>query len=263
MIRSKQFSVVFLLIVGLVAVSTSSAGAAIVASGNVEPDDPASWTSSTIGYIGKTADGSVSVDDGSDLVSNYVYLGFNSSVSGTATITGSGSTWTNTGSSYSTFFVGYAGSGSLSITGGATVSNSWGYIGYGSGSTGVVTVDGSGSRWANSKNLYIGQSGSGTLSITGGAAVSSSYNSYIGYGSSSTGIVTVDGPGSTWTNSNDLIVGYGGSGTLHITGGATVSVDDSTFVGYSSVPTGLIDFGSAGGGTLSTKTLCAPPPQNF
>ena len=34
--------------------------------------------------------------------------------------------------------------------------------------------------------------------------------------------MTVDGPGSTWTNSGTLYVGYGGSGTLNITSGGNV-----------------------------------------
>ena len=46
------------------------------------------------------------------------------------------------------------------------------YIGYGTGSAGVVTVDGFGSTWSNSGNLYVGYSGSGMLSITNGGSVS-------------------------------------------------------------------------------------------
>ena len=47
-----------------------------------------------------------------------------------------------------------------------------GYIGTVSGSTGVVTVAGTGSTWTNSGDLYVGNSGNGTLNITGGGAVS-------------------------------------------------------------------------------------------
>ena len=41
--------------------------------------------------------------------------------------------------------------------------------------------------------------------------------------SSSTSAATVDGPGSTWTSSADLYVGYAGSGTLTIVNGGTVN----------------------------------------
>jgi len=104
------------------------------------------------------------------------------------TVSGTGSNWTNSGDVY----VGYSGSGTLNITGGAAVSNnnySYCHIGYDSGSTGVVTVNGAGSTW-NSGYLYVGYYGSGTLNITGGGAVSTnSDNCYIGYNSDMTGVV--------------------------------------------------------------------------
>jgi T5SS/PEP-CTERM-associated repeat protein len=54
---------------------------------------------------------------------------------------------------------------------------------------------------------------------------------YIGYGVGSTGAVTVEGPGSTWTNSSELFVGYNGSGTLNITNGGAVGSDEA-YLGY-------------------------------
>jgi T5SS/PEP-CTERM-associated repeat protein len=73
-------------------------------------------------------------------------------------------------------------------------------------------VDGSGSSW-NSSDLTVGNSGNGTLNITGGGAVST-YSADIGYESGATGVVAVDGPGSTWNSSYDLTVGRSGNGTL-------------------------------------------------
>ena len=58
------------------------------------------------------------------------------------------------------------------------------------------------------------------VNITGGAEVRNS-RGYVGRYFDSTGVVTVDGAGSTWTN-GDLRVGNRGSGTLNVTGGATV-----------------------------------------
>ena len=47
-------------------------------------------------------------------------------------------------------------------------------------------------------------------------------------------MVTVDGAGSTWTNSGDLYVGnYYGSGTLSITNGGSVS-NANGYIGCSS-----------------------------
>jgi T5SS/PEP-CTERM-associated repeat protein len=66
--------------------------------------------------------------------------------------------------------------------------------------------------------------GGGTLNITGGGEVSSSGSGNIGYYSGSTGQVTVNGTGSTWTHSGNLSVGTWGSGTLNVTGGGLVNV---------------------------------------
>ena len=63
---------------------------------------------------------------------------------------------------------GYSGTGTMSISDASIVESNKGYIGYKSGSTGLVSVNGSGSSWANSSELYIGKEGNGTLEITGG-----------------------------------------------------------------------------------------------
>ena len=52
----------------------------------------------------------------------------------------------------------------------------------------------------NNKYVYIGKTGYGTLDITNGGAVGNR-NGFIGYDSLATGEVTVNGAGSTWTNS--------------------------------------------------------------
>ena len=159
-------------------------------------------------------------------------------------------------------YVGNSGSGVLNITNGGAVSSDWGYIGYSSGSTGVVTVDGTGSTWTNRLSLYIGYKGSGVLNITGGGAVNNGWYSYIGYSAGSTGEVTVDGAGSTWwTTGNYPIVGYSGKGTLNITGGGAVSSSKSwDFIGYNSGSTGEVTVDGVGSiwtniGNLSVGTF--------
>ena len=57
------------------------------------------------------------------------------------------------------------------------------------------------------RDLYVGYFGNGTLTIRNGGAVSNGFG-FIGVDSGSTGAATVDGAGSTWTNSGDLYVGY-------------------------------------------------------
>ncbi len=114
--------------------------------------------------------------------------------------------------------VGASGTGTLSITNGGSVSNSLGLVGNSAGSSGAVTVDGTGSRWVNSSNITIGRFGTGTLSITNGGSVSSLGGTVANFTGSS-GTVTVDGVGSSWTISSTLNVG----GTLSITNGGSVS----------------------------------------
>jgi len=71
--------------------------AGITWSGDVDPANPATWTIDTYGYIGKNAYGTVKVNAGSDLLSGYVSLAYNSGSTGKVTVDGPGSTWTNSG----------------------------------------------------------------------------------------------------------------------------------------------------------------------
>jgi T5SS/PEP-CTERM-associated repeat protein len=233
----------------------STVHAAITWTGNVDPTNPSTWTSSTEAYIGKTAAGTLTVNSGT-ISSSAAYLGYNSGISGSATISGANSQWTN--SSY--LYVGNSGSGTLNVTGGGSVSNYFGCcIGENSGATGVVTVDGAGSKWTVRNNLQVSSYGHGTLNVTNGGSVSNAY-SYIGAYSNSTGVVTIDGANSTWTSNGDLNVGYSGRGTLNVTNGSAVTVSGTTYVAYSPNATGTINFGSSGG-TLTTASLAASPSQ--
>lgn len=128
--------------------------AAITATGDVSPANPSTWTgSSTTGYIGNTGTGSVTVDGGSSLNSEFATIGNQPGSTGVATVTGTGSAWSN---SYG-ITIGSAASGTLNVTASATLrSNASNYagtfdeIGYSTGSTGLVTVDGAGSTWTQS-----------------------------------------------------------------------------------------------------------------
>jgi T5SS/PEP-CTERM-associated repeat protein/autotransporter-associated beta strand protein len=71
-------------------------------------------------------------------------------------------------------------------------------------------------------SLFVGDDANGSLSIATGGEVINGVT-HIAYESGSTGMVTVDGNDSTWTNNGNLRVGYGGTGSLDITAGADVS----------------------------------------
>lgn len=177
--------------------------------------------------IGSNGSGTLNIQAGGQVSSGTSILGEEAGSNGTATVTGTGSKWTNTGG----LNVGFRGSGTLSIEGGGQVSNSSGYVGYGVGNasaTGTATVAGSGLTWTNSGCLYVGYSGGGTLNIQAGGQVSS-VSCYVGY--SGSGAATVTDAGSNWTNSGDL---YVRKGTLNVQAGGQVQCSSgNSYVGNS------------------------------
>jgi T5SS/PEP-CTERM-associated repeat protein len=161
---------------------------------------------------------------------------------------------------------GYMGKGSMMIHDGLAVQSQAGYIGYHAGSTGTVTVNGRGSIWTN-RTLDVGYDGQGTLNITNGGTVKNlDPVTFIGHNFGSTGEVTVDGAGSTLSNTagsdyeGALYVGLSGKGTLNITNGGAVTVPGITYVAANKGSTGLVQFGT-NGGTLSTRSLYFSPSQ--
>ena len=167
-------------------------------------------------------------------------------------------TWTR----WTTATIGDTDYGSLTLDGGSRLESRTGYIGYESGATGVVTVDGVDTNWTTNYILSVGGSGNGTLNISGGATVNDTYMSYplysggIGMGRGSTGRVTVDGAGSTWTSRNGIAVGGHGSGTLEITGGGSVAGSGSfgICIGYEADSTGVVTVSGADS-TLTSDNL--------
>ena len=88
--------------------------------------------------------GTVTVNSG-NLLSSSTYIGYGGTATGVVNISGTGSTWADSGGLYA----GSSGSGTLNITNGGSVSNTTAYIGRVSGAAGTVTVDGNGSTWTN------------------------------------------------------------------------------------------------------------------
>lgn len=208
---------------------------------DIDPADPTTWTSGTLGYIGTTADGSIQVNGGSELLSSDGVLGTDPGSTGKATIAGAGSQWNSTAGLY----VGLSGGGTLSVEEGGRVSSANGHLGYLSDSTGEATITGAGSRWNHTNTLYVGGYGSGTLSVEAGALVSSSY-AVIGLESGSTGTATITGSGSRWNISAWLAVGAYGSGTLSITDDGLVSVAGGLIIDYDADGDDFVNMASGG-----------------
>ena len=168
--------------------------------------------------------------------------------------------------------VGYAGTGSLTISNGASVtttfSNTQEYIGgpTSSSGNGTVTVTGASSKWTitlgSSLNVLVGDTGPGYLYITSGGTVNITRGGLIVGGdngsnpNAAAGTLIIDGAGSTLTGVSGFSVGYQGAGTLKITNGATESFSSVTIGGpgsnASAAGTATID----GSGTqLTVSTL--------
>ena len=207
---------VALVALGLGLLACSTGLAAVTTTGDISDGG----TTSSDFYVGYFGVGTLGINAGSTLTRFSAYIGNNSSSTGTATVTGVGSTWPNNGYLY----VGRYGSGTLNVQAGGQVSNGYnGILGGYSGSTGTATITGTGSMWTNKSTLYIGDYGNGTLNVQAGGQVSCNSYSYLGYDSSSAGTATITGAGSTWTNSGSLYIGKNGSGKLMVADGGLVT----------------------------------------
>lgn len=212
------------------------------------------WINTGNTLIGNRNDGTITITGGGSLTNQAGIIGNNADTDGTVNVGGGTgpSTWTNN----THLVIGQDGTGELNITGNGTVTNTTGYIAYGSTSTGTVNVGGGtgASTWTNSGNLYVATSGTGTMTITGGGTVNNT-NGYIAeQGNSSADVFVGGGTGeSKWINTGHLYVGAVGDGTLTITGGGSVS-NVIGFIGDSAGGSGTVTVGGGTGTSTWTNT---------
>ncbi len=176
-------------------------------------------------HIGETSVGTLAIQNGGSVTSDWAIMGYDPNASGAATVDGVGSRL-----DINQLTVGWRGTGTLNVQSGGSVSSSSAVLGSQYGSSGTMTVDGVGSS-LNSNGLTVGGDGTGTLTIQNGGSVSSgSVNINDGvFSSTSNGTVTVDGAGSS-LDSNELVVGFWGPGTLAIQNGGSVS-SNTAYIG--------------------------------
>lgn len=206
------------------------------------------WTVGSSLKVGSWGTGILLIENGGAVTTNGSYntlLGARSS--GTATVTGAGSTW-DTGDRLS---VGSFGSGTLYIENGGQVTGDDVFVGYYAGSTGSVTVGDAGSLLDIQNELYVGLTGNGTLIIENGAGVSSK-EGIIGQQSSGSGSVIVTGAGSRWDITaggfDSLIIGDFGTGSLTLSDGGVVDLNSGSVVVMDSVnASGVINIGAEAG----------------
>jgi fibronectin-binding autotransporter adhesin len=184
-------------------------------------------------------------------------------VSGTAaTLNVNAGTFAVTGSSGEDLLIGGEGTGTLNVNAGAqatlTSVNGHAVLGDAAGVSGTANVSGAGATWMNTNNnvnagISVGGLGIGMFNITAGGQVNF-YRSYIADGAGSTGIATVSGAGSVWTNREELIVGTLGSGSLTISGGGQV-FDGSSIICANPSADGTANITGAGSKWTQTGDL--------
>lgn len=176
-------------------------------------------------YVGNSGTGRLTIEAGGLVTSASAYVGYHWSATGAVTVAGTGSRWLCSGSLGGYLYVGYTGSGTLTIEDGGYVSSEGGDLGSYSSLPdlfGMVTVTGHGSQWNNSANLAVGRGGNGKLTVEAGGLVNNA-TGYLGQNSSGFGVATVKGTGSRWTNSEALYVGGSGTGKLTVSDGGRVT----------------------------------------
>jgi outer membrane autotransporter protein len=209
------------------------------------------WTNGTTLFVGDEGTGSLTISDGGAVSNTAARIGNAGSSVGTVTVTGPGSSWSNANE----LRVGNFGTGSLSILNGGTVSSANISVGARPTGSGMVTVDGFGSTLSATSEIYVGDEGDGSLTVSNGGTVT---NTFARIGNmatiSGTGTVTVDGAGSTWTNTSEIYVGNEGDGSLTISNGGAVS-NTFGFIGFGAGSTGTVSVTGAGSSWTNADDL--------
>ncbi|HUI08208.1 MAG TPA: hypothetical protein VL486_14505 [Verrucomicrobiae bacterium] len=116
-------------------------------------------------------------------------------------------------------YVGYDRVAQLAVTGGLW-QTATSYIGYNSGSQGLLEFSGGTVTFPDNSRLYIGYNSgaSGQLTMSGGTLLATNTDIYLGYFSGSSGSITLSG-GQLLVPDNALEIGYEGAGQLTVEGG--------------------------------------------
>lgn len=210
------------------------------------------WTNTGNVYVGNNGAGNVYLGSSASATIGELYLGAGSTGAGTVSV-GFGSTLDVTGTTY----VGYAGGGgdgTLTVNTGSDVTSGNAVVADGVGSTGLVTIDGSGSTWDVTDNLVVGGGGVGKLTVSDGGALTSGESTIGNLTSSSGSSATVTGTDSSWSVDGALFVGGTGNAALTVEDGGSVS-SDWAYVGYNTGSTSSVTIDGSGSEFEVTNSL--------
>ena len=214
-------------------------------SATVDGND-STWTLSSQLNVGTMAKGTLDIRNGGVVTCYTASLGtFAGGLGGQVTVEGAGSALNLTSSGFPTSMlaVGSSGVAALTIRNGGSVSDYSARVGYRAGSSGTVTVEGSGASWTNTGQLLVGDCGQGELTVRDGGSLSCD-QFRIGTEAGSEGTITVEGAESTWRDVSvetnyQSYVGMNGTGTLNVLDGGGV-VSGACSVGYSPGSVGTV-----------------------
>ena len=152
-------------------------------------------------------------------------VGYNDNTTGSLTVSNSASVLTSTRTTNIGTLSGST--GTLLVESGGTFTGDRVQIANNAGSTGGVTITGSGSTLTSDNKIYVGNNGTGTMTISNSADVTSTDETIIASSNSATGTLTLTGSGSTLTAQGNLKVGSSGTGTLNIADSAVLTVNNN------------------------------------
>lgn len=184
---------------------------------------------------------SLEIENGAALDDNITVIAYESGATGAQTISGKGTRNTVSES----MWVGYNGTGRLTLSAGGSLASEGGVLGFNPGASGTATVTGSDSVWSAGSYMYLGYGGQGTLNVASGGQVNiAGGNIYVGddgggslnvsggarvsdifgvIADAGTGSAVITGSGTLWNNQADVLVGGNGTGNLTISAGAGVT----------------------------------------
>ncbi|CNE22275.1 autotransporter outer membrane beta-barrel domain-containing protein [Yersinia mollaretii] len=213
------------------------------------------------------SDGTLNISNGGTVTNSVGYVGNMAGATGRVNISGTNSTWENSGS----LMVGVSGEGSVIVSDGGNLSSVGSYVGFVSGSKGDVLVTGANSNWVNSGDMRFGQYGGDTsLTINNSGTVQTNsltlaidatstsvlnIGSAAGYAATSAGdintpLITLgSGDSSIVFNHTDTHYQFNsaidGSGKVAVYSGTTVLNGINSYSGTTTVNAGTLKAGAA------------------
>ena len=201
------------------------------------------WNNASDLYIANFGDAELLVQNGGKVTSDFSRISNWSGSSGSATVTGGGSTWT-TGE----LIVGNEASGTLTITDGGLVSSSMATIGNEASATNAwVKIAGAGSEWSIAGALAVGVAGTGTLTAGGGGKARADATLSVG----SVGTVNLNSGGLIVTDS----VSLSGGAVFNANVGSTLRTNRLQGFGNAALFGGNLQFGNFRGATDGAHTV--------